>query len=142
MKVYFNRKPVTGPWGGGNKTLATLVKKLRESGVLISFDLNDKDIDVIFCMDPRPNSEGIWYNHLLEYKQKNNIKIIQRVGDVGTHSKPELTELLRQVVNFSDTLIFPSEWARQYIDYNKENYHVIYNAAMKNFYKNRNLTRN
>ena len=30
MKIYFNRKPVGGPWGGGNKTLMSLINKLKD----------------------------------------------------------------------------------------------------------------
>ena len=139
MKVYVNRKPVTGPWGGGNKTLSTLVTKLSDKGIKVTFDLNEKDIDVIFCMDPRPNNDGIWYGNLLDYKNKNGAKIIQRVGDVGTHSKPDLTQLLKEVVNFSDMLIFPSDWARKYIVYEKDNYQIIHNGPLAAFYNHRNV---
>lgn len=134
MKIYINREPVTGPWGGGNKTLSALCDRLKKNNDVV-FQL-EKDIDVIFCFDPRPNSKGIWYQHFLNYKNANpGTKIIQRVGDVGTHSKPELTELVKQSTQYSDYVIFPSLWAKNYINYNKENFKIIPNAAEKVFHK-------
>ena len=109
MKVYINREPVSGPWGGGNKTVSRLVELLIENKNKVVFDLKDSDIDIIFCFDPRPNSKGIWYKDFLDYVDKNrDTKIIQRVGDVGTHGKPDLTSLVRESVSHSDFLIFPS----------------------------------
>ena len=105
MKIYFNRKPVSGPWGGGNKTLASLVSALDTR---IVFDLDD-DVDVIFCVDPRPNENGLGYQDFLNHKFYNGSKIIQRVGDVGTHGKPELTELVKQSIKYSDVCIFQSQ---------------------------------
>ena len=54
---------------------------------------------LIFCFDPRPNESGIWYQHFLNYRQAHNAKIIQRVGDLGTHGKPELTELVKFTID-------------------------------------------
>ena len=108
MKIYFNREPVSGPWGGGNKTLFSLTESLKENHE-ITFNLEEK-IDVIFCFDPRPNKKRIWYQDFIDYKVKNpKTKIIQRVGDVGTHSKPELTSILKQIVKAgcTDFFIFP-----------------------------------
>ena len=127
MKLFLNREPVTGPWGGGNKTLTELISVAKEQGWEICHTL-EPNIDVIFCFDPRPNARSISHANLLEYKKKNTCKIIQRVGDVGTHGKPELTELVKRSVQFSDFIIFPSNWARETIEYGKNNFEVIQNA--------------
>lgn len=138
MKIYFNRKPVTGPWGGGNKTLTAITSKLKDSGHNIVYDLED-EIDLIFCFDPRPNNTGVWYQHFIDYKSKNEkCKIIQRVGDIGTHGKPDLTNLVMQTSKISDFLIFPSDWARRAIGFKKKNYDIIPNRPLEEFYKNRN----
>ena len=65
-------------------------------------------------------------------------KIIQRVGDVGTHGKPELFDLVKKTSNISDFLIFPSEWSKQKIEFSKDNCEIIHNAPLKEFYKYRN----
>ena len=137
MKIYINREPVLGPWGGGNKTVTRLFEKLNEEHEVV-FQLCP-DIDVIFCIDPRPNNYGEWYQHFLNYKnQYKDTKVIQRAGDLGTHSKPQLTELVKQSVEYSDFIIFPSKWARDWIGYSKDNYRIIYNCPLEIFYENRN----
>ena len=75
----------------------------------------------------------------MNYKnQYKGTKIIQRAGDLGTHSKPQLTELVKQSVEYSDFIIFPSKWARDWIGYSKDNYRIIYNCPLEIFYENRN----
>ena len=136
-KIYFNRKPVSGPWGGGNKTVNSLVNRLHDNVV---FDLED-DVDIIFCVDPRPNEDGLWYQDFLDHKVKFGSKIIQRVGDVGTHGKPELTDLVKQSIQYSDVCIFPSQWAMEYVGASPVglggNSIVIPNAPLSDFYENR-----
>jgi len=138
MKIYLNRIPKQGPWGGGIKTVNKLVERLQERGHKVVFSLEDRNIDIIFCIDPRPNHLGEWYQDFLNYRNIfPTAKIIQRVGDLGTHSKPELTELVKQTLNFSDHFIFPSEWAHQWIGFKGENKDVIHNAPMPIFHKNK-----
>ena len=137
MKVYINRQPKVGPWGGGAKTVNKLSERLLNDGHTVVYQLQE-GIDVMFCFDPRPNSFGENINHLYAYRQLfPKTKIIQRVGDVGTHGKPELTHLVKQCLNKSDYFIFPSRWAMEYVNYSGENHSVIYNRPMGEFYTNR-----
>jgi glycosyltransferase involved in cell wall biosynthesis len=137
VKVYINREPVSGPWGGGNKTVTALAENLKTNGHDVVFSLQ-QDIDVIFCFDPRPNNKNEWYQTFLDYRfQNNNCKIIQRVGDIGTHGKPELTNLVKKSSILSDFVIFPSDWARKTIGYKKKNYSIIHNAPNDKFLKSK-----
>jgi len=139
MKIYLNRKPKTGPWGGGIKTVNKLVEELKAKGHEVVFDLQP-GIDIIFCIDPRPNDIGEWYQNFINYKSyAPGSKIIQRVGDLGTHSKPELTNLVKQTLNLSDYFIFPSEWAQEWIGFTGENCRVIHNAPMDMFHMHKNV---
>ena len=139
MKIYLNREPVSGPWGGGNKTLTSLSNFITSQGCDVVYSLGHRDIDLIFCFDPRPNNKGEWYQTFLDYRlAKNNTKIIQRVGDIGTHSKPELTQLVIQSVQLSDHVIFPSRWARDSIGYGNSNCSIIINRPLPDFFLNRN----
>ena len=137
MKIYVNRRPVTGPWGGGNKTVTALANKLEELGHEVVFKLCE-GIDIIFCFDPRPNAAFEWYQHFLDYKIQFGAKIIQRVGDCGTHGKPELTLLVGKSALLSDFLIFPSQWARDFVAFAKTPNAIIENAPLVEFYNNRN----
>ena len=136
MKIYLNRQPVQGPWGGGNKAVTKLAEFLTTLGHQVVFRL-EENIDIIFCFDPRPNDFGEWYQNFLNYKNLHRAKIIQRVGDVGTHNKPQLTELVKQAVQYSDHIIFPSEWAKEYINYSGTNCSIIYNGPLKVFHEHK-----
>ena len=48
MKIYFNRKPVVGPWGGGNKTLHALVEAVSRKHE-ITYSL-DEDVELLIRM--------------------------------------------------------------------------------------------
>ena len=139
MKIFINRKPVQGPWGGGNKTLSTLCQAILDAGHQLTFEL-DNDCGVIICFDPRPSSSGYHYSHFIDHKNRYGSKIIQRIGDVGSHSKPELTALLQQVIPYSDHCIFTSKWARDYLEHSGHNFSVIYNGALPVFYNHRKKT--
>ena len=69
MIIYLNREYVPGPWGGGNKTLKALIEALEKDGHQIVYNLNQQNIDLLFCFDPRPNVYGEWYQDILNYKQ-------------------------------------------------------------------------
>ena len=139
MKIYINRKSIKGPWGGGTKTLGVLEQKITSRGHELVSNLSE-NIDVIICYDPRPNNDGVWYQDFINYKLSNpKCKIVQRVGDVGSHSKPELNSLLKQIVNLgtTDFFIFPSVWARKMIEHSNDNFSVIPNSPLKDFYEER-----
>lgn len=136
MKIYFNRRPVDGPWGGGSKVLSSIIEECKSRNFQLFFEEEIKssciDFDILFCIDPRP-SHLVSYIDLLEHKNKHNSKIIQRVGDLGTHGKPELFEIVKKTSQLSDVLIFPSNWAKNYLNSKNENTYVISNAPLHNF---------
>jgi len=137
MKIYIDREPVTGPWGGGNKTVIELCTQLKDKGHEVVHRLSNDDIDLIFCFDPRPNSAHEWYQNFLDYKFTHNVPIVQRVGDCGTHGKPELTKLVKQAVSFSDVVIFPSEWAKKQIGCDDSRSRIIHNAPLDIFHRSK-----
>ena len=142
MIVYVNRKPVSGPWGGGSKILTSIISMLKDLGAEVIFEWsNERHFDVIYCHDPRPDNTGIWYQHFLNRKLRDGIPIIQRVGDVGTHGKPALTRLVKQTMQYSDKVIFPSIWAKEYVECQRDNTFVIPNAPLDIFYQNRGVSK-
>ena len=139
MKIMFNRMPVAGPWGGGNKTLKSLTDRLISLGHEVVYKL-EPNIDTIFCFDPRPDHGKKTYQDLLNYREKTGAVIFQRVGDVGTHGKPELTRLVKETTQLSNYVFFPSLWAKDYIEYKKGNFSIIQNAPLDVFYEHRQNT--
>lgn len=135
MKIYFNRRPVLGPWGGGSKVLRSIVEECsrREHQVFFEEQIRTIDaIDLLFCIDPRPNNL-VSFQDLLDYKQRRKAKLIQRIGDLGTHGKPELMPILHASSRFVDKVIFPSQWAADRFGF-ACNYKVISNASLQDFF--------
>jgi glycosyltransferase involved in cell wall biosynthesis len=137
MRVfYFNRLPVAGPWGGGNKTLGSLVARLTSMGHRVT-GTPDRDVTHIFCFDPRPSATGLAHSQLVDFSNfLGGAPIIQRVGDVGTHGKPDLTALVKQTIARSHRVIFTSDWAKDFVNFSGD-CRVIPNGALPVFYKNR-----
>lgn len=137
MKVYFNRRPTPGPWGGGSKVLFAIIEECLSRNHEVYFEeaiRSSNNFDVLFCIDPRPNQLVDYREILLKKSQNPGTKLIQRIGDLGTHGKPELFELLKTVIQFPDVIVFPSEWAKNYLSPPQEkNCCVIQNAPLQQF---------
>jgi glycosyltransferase involved in cell wall biosynthesis len=135
MKIYFNRRPTVGPWGGGSKVLFAITQECLKKGHKVFYEEHirtNEFYDVLFCMDPRPNSFTC-FEQLIEHKFRHNSKIVQRIGDLGTHGKPELLDAAIRASSFSDLLIFPSKWALNYFGSTPKKSIVIENAPLKKF---------
>lgn len=128
MLIYFNRQPVPGPWGGGSKVLTAIVNACQEAGHRCIFT-PVTNIDVSFCMDPRPGQGGSF-----EDLRRLGAPIIQRIGDIGTHGKPELTELLRKTAPHAHRVVYPSAWAMHALGVPGT---IIRNAPISEFYQHR-----
>ena len=138
MKLFINKQPCDPdtPWGGGNAFLSRFVGHTQSKyNWDIVYELCD-GIDVLFIIDPRDPRMPL----IQEYKLENGTPIVQRVGDLGTHSKPYIVELLEQSMRVCDLAIYPSEWARDYLSarYIQSSSEVIIpNAADDTFFNKR-----
>jgi len=136
-KILINKLPKYGPWGGGIKFVNKLIEKLRFEQHEVVHSLED-NIDLIFCFDPRENHAKETYLDYIKYTESNpGCKMIQRVGDIGTHGKPWLRDMIDDLKNKVDYLIFPSNWAYDEINSDENSSQVIFNAPDKIFYENR-----
>ena len=109
MKILFSNAPqsIESPWGGGNVLLYHLCEHLNKGGHEVVFELED-DVDLCYITDPR-NSDHFYY-----WAEERGIPIVQRVGDLGTHNKPELLKKIKDNQSVVETFIFPSSWAKSY----------------------------
>lgn len=131
MRIFFNRLPVAGPWGGGSKVLSAIMSECQKRGHVVTNGF-DRKVDLIFCMDPRPDANSN-YNILLQLRERDKSPIVQRVGDLGTHGKPELYDLVKATEAYSNYFVFPSYWAYRYSDFAKEKCAIIENAPLSEF---------
>jgi len=121
MRVFINRPYVEGPWGGGNRTIKTLINVLEKRGHSYCFDIR-KDYDVIFCQDPRPDGNtGLRYEHLMSVRKQRGTPIFQRVGDVFFHRGEDQTEYLKATLAHSDKVSFITEWAANFLGFSIDN---------------------
>jgi hypothetical protein len=137
MKICFTHKPINTSFGGGNQFVLNMIKfiKNKDVSIQIVFDLNHRDIDIIFVLDPRILScNKINYNMVSQYKTYfPNVKIIHRVNDCD---KPRgnynvLDPIIMRNFKINDLTIFVSKWTYEY--YKKKgfdgNYKIINNGC-------------
>ena len=64
MKIAIGYEVKKTSWGGGNQFAASLVKASRDKGFDVTFDLKEKDIDIILLTDPRSYSKTVSFDSL------------------------------------------------------------------------------
>jgi len=138
MKVLINRKPVDGPWGGGNLFVKAFSEKLPLCGHDVVYEFSD-DIDIIFVQDPRYSDLGISINEIVAYKQhRPHVRIIHRVNECDARKgTADMDNLLRATSQYTDHTIFVSEWIRQYHmdrDWGCKNTSVVYNGVNRDHF--------
>ena len=85
MRIFINRRPVEGPWGGGNLFLKSFVTEFQKAGHEVTFDLNKK-MDAIFIQDPRYGNTPASINEIEALK--NTKKHKRRQTRSRTKQKP------------------------------------------------------
>ena len=115
MKFLINRKPITGPWGGGNLFVKSFCKILTELGHEVVHTLED-NINIFFIMNPRYDSLGISINEAIAYKSKfPKTMIVQRINDCDARKgTKDVDELLINCSRHLDATIFVSSWMKDY----------------------------
>lgn len=132
MRVCISRKPVSGPWGGGNLFVKGMSELLSSKGHEVFYDLVP-NIDYIIMIDPRPSSYGIDANDIFNYRHKNpKTKILHRINECDKRKGSSgLDEILLQCAELSDDVVFISQWLQEY--FKKKGYQgkssVIYNGC-------------
>ncbi len=146
MKILINRKPIEGPWGGGNlfvKAICRAAKK-REHEIVFQFE---EGLSTIFIQDPRYSDLGISINEIALYKQNNpGVKLIHRVNECDARKNTaDVDDLLRTTSSVTDLTVFVSRWMK---DYHLEkgwlckNTAVIYNGVDKHHFQKREKIKN
>ena len=138
MKILVNRKPVEGPWGGGNLFVRAICEHFKNQGWEVTHRF-EEDIDVMFMQDPRPNELGVGINEMIQYKNyRPQAKLIHRVNECDARKNTDhMDDILSQCSQFTDLTVFVSNWMRDY-HINKgwhcDNTDVIYNGHDNNHF--------
>lgn len=112
MKIAINRKPVDGPWGGGNKFVKA-VYDFVPADVEITNHLSD-DVDVIFLMDPRKDG-SFDAGDAFRFAASHRVQVVQRINECDARKGTEhMDSLLLQCSQYNTKTIFVSEWMKRY----------------------------
>ena len=146
-KILINRLPVEGPWGGGNNFVKAIHKYAPEYGYT-PVSKFDKDIDVIFMIDPRYDNLRISINEIAAYKKwKPNTKVIYRINECDQRKglKNDIDPIITASSKVTDLCIFISQWIKDYhVSQNWlcENNKIIYSGTNKLHFCKRNKINN
>ena len=135
MKIAINRKPISGPWGGGNNFVKAVYDS-KPSGVEITNDLTD-DVSVIFLMDPR--KEGSFdANDALQFSKRKKVQLVQRINECDARKGTEhMDNMLLQCSSINTKTIFVSNWMKNYFSskgWACKNQHVLHNGVDNCFF--------
>lgn len=111
-----NRKPVEGPWGGGNNFIKGLIKHAPDHGFLPVHEFSD-DIDLIFMIDPRYSDLKISINEIAAYKNwKPDTKVVYRINECDQRKGlvDDIDPLIKASSSVTDQCIFISDWIQSY----------------------------
>jgi len=141
VKVSFNRTPPSGPWGGGASFVDNMSKFLISAGHDVIFHL-ERDVDVIFMIDPRHSDGGYSINEIAHYKSLfPGTKIIHRINECDKRKGTSFIDsLLLSSNEIADETVFISKWLQKYFKesgFSKES-HVVYNGCDSNFFFKKN----
>lgn len=118
MKVYVNRSPVNGPWGGGNLFVSAFHKRaqLTTSVELVANAFNAVP-DVILMVGLDNDGTGISIDQAVMYKlyMNPNVKIVLRVNENDARKGTNhVDDMLLRVSEHLDGAVFVSNWLRDY----------------------------
>lgn len=140
MKLLVNRKPVQGPWGGGNHFIKTLHDRASEYDVELVHKLQP-DLDGIFLIDPRYDELGISINEVFKYKNAfPETKIFYRANECDQRKgeKNQMDPCIKAMGQISDICFFISSWIHSYhidSDWKCKTNVVIANGTDKSIFK-------
>jgi len=134
VKILFNRVVRRTAWGGGAHFHSAMVDLLEEKGYVVTNKL-EKDVDVIFMLDPRYEEGGFDWNVIKEHKIRHpHVKVLHRINecDARNGGANRIDSLLAQANTIADHTIFISAWLQKHLSdkgVNPLSSEVIYNGC-------------
>ena len=136
MKISFNLKPQSGPFGGGNSFLANIIDALQSYGFKVEFDLDNPDIDFIFLIDPRWRHPLMQYNigEISRYILRNpDSLVIHRINECDERKNTNvMNKKINQSNYLADCTIFVSNWLRDLNFLSRENERRKFDKVIRN----------
>lgn len=139
MKILLNRKPVNGPWGGGNNWVQAFFKYAPEFGVTPVTSFSTRP-DAALIVDPRYDELRISINEVLAFKHlMPKLKIFQRINECDARKgTTDVDPLLQMCSEHLHHTIFVSHWTFGYHQsktWKCSSNSVIYNGVDKEVFQ-------
>lgn len=144
VNVFVNRRPVHGPWGGGNNFITALFDLGKDFDLNITYKTSDR-IDAILMIDPRYDEMGVSINEIADFKSRNpSCPVFYRVNECDARKGTnDIDDLIVKMSLIIDEYIFVSNWLKDYFITKgliAKRSSVIYNGVNKDyFYPNNSL---
>lgn len=143
MKVYMNRRPIRGPWGGGNAFFRAYHEYASQPGLeLVQANAMNINPDVILLAGLENESpQEISVEQAVMYKMymKPDCKIVLRVNENDARKGTNyVDDMLLKVSEHIDATVFVSHWLKDHFDkkgWACNNNTVIYNGVDKDIFK-------
>jgi len=135
LKIYVNRKPIAGPWGGGNLFVKALYEHLPNLKYKIVENPFNNIPDIIFLQSPKADEQTRFsINEAIFLKSKNpKIKIIMRVNDCDARKATSgVDDMWIECSKYVDLTVFVSSWMKKYFlskGWHCKNNFVVYNGV-------------
>ena len=135
MKIAIGFEIKDDSWGGGNQFAKSLVDFAIKNGHQITYNLKDKNIDIILFTDPRSYNRGINFgsiqiiNYLL-FKNKNAL-VVHRINECDERKNTfHMNKFLKWSNYCADHTVFISSWLKNLDIYQRETSNsIILNGA-------------
>jgi glycosyltransferase involved in cell wall biosynthesis len=139
MKLYINREPIRGPWGGGAKFINSFHEHIEGMGHQLLGD-SMKDVPDAILLAGLDNNGGISAEQAIMYKLYNpNVKVILRVNENDARKgTSNVDAYLLKLAPHVDGTVFVSHWLKNYFEeksWPKTNSTVIINGVDKEIFK-------
>jgi len=117
MRVYLNRAPVSGPWGGGNLFVSAFHKRAPALCDFVMDETGRTPVDVILLAGLDNDGYGISIDQAVMYKMYNkpDCAIVLRVNENDARKgTSHMDDMLVKVSEHIDGTVFVSNWLRDY----------------------------
>lgn len=118
LKIAINFRLKKGPWGGGNRFVASLVDALVARGDDIFHSLDCPNLDLILLLDPRRRHPSVTFtpSAILRYLLFRNSRamVVHRINECDERKNTRgMNSKLRRANYCADHTVFVGSWLRQ-----------------------------
>lgn len=134
MKVYINRAPVRGPWGGGNLWVKAAYAELEKAGHELLDPVNFKASPDLILLAGLDGADGsISAEQAIMYKMyvNPNVKLVARINENDARKATTTVDSnLLTMSEYLDATVFVSNWLQDY--FLEKGWHCKQNVVIYN----------